>query len=131
MGAWGTGYFENDDAAEFVAELEEEGLDAVESALLVDDDYVEAADAARAIAASVVILAMAGTTFKDLPEEVEAWLEENAEKPKPWLLERAQVALKAVHEDSELRDHYADRDDFDRWDKRMAKLRERIDARAG
>jgi hypothetical protein len=132
MGAWGAGYFENDDAQDWLGELEESGLDAIQSALLVaDEEEIDAVDGARAVAAAVVVLAMAGSTVKDMPEELEAWLEEHAKRPDAALMERAQNAMHAVYEESELRDVWEDTDDFDHWAKLMRQLIKRLDDRAG
>ncbi|MCA9552127.1 MAG: DUF4259 domain-containing protein [Myxococcales bacterium] len=132
MGAWGAGYFENDDAQDWLGELEEAGMDAIQSALLVaDEEEIDAVDGARAVAAAVVVLAMAGSTVKDMPEELEAWLEEHAKRPDAQLMERAQTAMHAVFEDSELRDVWEESDDFDHWSKLMRQLIKRLDDRAG
>ena len=130
MGVWGSGFFENDDAMEWVAELEETGFDAIQAALMVTDvDEIEMTDATVALAASVVVLAMAGSTFKNLPEEVEAWLEEHAERPETSLLERTLEAAQMVHESSELRSSWEESDDFKSWDRLVRRLVTKLTAK--
>src|SRR5918996_298232 len=63
MGAWGAGIFDNDDAADWVYELEQAGDDSVLAETLAAvanagaDAYVEAPDAAAALAAAAVVAA--------------------------------------------------------------------------
>lgn len=130
MGAWGPGFFENDDAMEWVSELEDTGVDAIQNALLVaDEDEVEAPEACQALAAAVIVLAMAGSTFKELPEEVEAWLEEHGERPEAALLERTLTAVQAVHTASELRDIWEESEDFDEWNRLMKGLIKKLESK--
>ena len=76
MGAWGTGSFENDDAADWIAEL----------ATIVPDDltqiFVQAADypsyleapASRVVvAAAEVIAALSGSPAQEVPPEIIKW----------------------------------------------------------
>ncbi len=63
MGAWGTGNFENDDAADFVYDFKERGLEAVREALaeaLEVGDYLDAYVATTATAAAEFVSAAAG-----------------------------------------------------------------------
>ena len=65
MGAWGTGSFDNDDAADFVYDVESEGVDAIKAALLAassNDDYLEVWDGTKAIAAAEFVAAANGDT---------------------------------------------------------------------
>lgn len=76
MGAWGVGSFENDDAGDWVWELEEAG----DGSFLVDtlqpvadaaaDKYVEVGEAACALAAAEVVAAALGQPGDDLPASV-------------------------------------------------------------
>ena len=64
MGAWGFGSFDNDDAADFLADATESGdLSLVRGALdnvLTSTEYVEAPDASQAIAAAEIVAAALG-----------------------------------------------------------------------
>lgn len=62
MGARGCGSFENDDAADWVYELESGGVAAVASALeqvssVAEDEYLEAHEASAAMAAAEIVAA--------------------------------------------------------------------------
>ncbi len=117
MGAWGTGSFENDDALDFLAGLdEEEDTDAVLDALdaVADADYLEAPEASVAVAAAEVVAAMLGKPAPRLPKELAAWARTQG-APEPELLTAATKALNAVLEKSELKDLWDDSEETERW----------------
>jgi hypothetical protein len=75
MGAWGFRIFENDDAADFVAEFEQEGIIPLSRALneVCESEYIEAPEGSVALAAAAIVAAATG--IQDvLPDEVEAAL---------------------------------------------------------
>ncbi len=77
MGAWGFGSFDNDDAADFVYDFEESGVDAVRDALTVAaeaDDYLDAPEASLAVAAAEFICAANGDA-KGLSESAQEALD--------------------------------------------------------
>ena len=85
MGAWGTDSFANDDAMDWIAEQEANGLAAVASAFAaVDaaaDDYLDASIASSALAAAEVVAALLGGPSPTRPEsdEFETWRAELAD----------------------------------------------------
>lgn len=65
MGAWGSRTFENVDAADFVAEFEQEGVVAISRALDAAcgaGGYIEAPDGSMALAAAAIVAAANGGT---------------------------------------------------------------------
>lgn len=71
MGAWGYLPFENDDALDWLDELEGRGADVIRRTLAkVDDGYVEAPEGSIAIAAVDITAACQGNPSCDLPENV-------------------------------------------------------------
>ena len=108
MGAWGVGPFDNDSAADWLAELEERGEAAIRDALAAaadagDDAYIEIDAAAEALAAAEVVAASCGHAAPSLPEAVLAWSGAHG-VPADDLVELALRAAKRVGEASELRD---------------------------
>lgn len=84
MGAWGLGSFENDDAMDWVGEVEEDGSlrpvrRALDSALSADADFGISGEAELGVAAAEVVAAMQGKPSDGLPEELRTWLE-----GRPW-----------------------------------------------
>src|SRR4051794_2230831 len=82
MGAWGSGSFENDDACDWVADLEENGPSAVREPLTTvadadEDEYLEAPDCSVAIAAAELIAASHDRAATDFPEQAHAWVARN------------------------------------------------------
>ncbi|MFT3988399.1 DUF4259 domain-containing protein [Aestuariivirga sp.] len=132
MGTWGSGSFENDDAADFTVEFESEGLLALHDALDIEDgDYLEAPVAQRAIAAAeLVAMAERGDSEDDAisPELYDA-LQRHASEIIPALAELKELSLaalkKAEAENSELKQLWEE-DDASEWMAAMAGLRQRL-----
>ena len=74
MGAWGIGHFDNDEAGDWVWELEEaKSLAPVASAFDEVDaslDYLDAGIGCIALAAAETVAAVIGKPAEDLPESV-------------------------------------------------------------
>ena len=106
MGAWDTGSFDNDDALDWVAELEAEGLPAaggaIEAALEAEGEELDASEASMALAAAEVIAALRGQPALELPEAVRAWLARAPGDPGEELTANARRAVGAVLAGSEL-----------------------------
>ncbi len=131
MGAWGYDTFDNDDALDWVADLEEStGAISIVEALsgVTDeaDDYLETAECAMAIAAAEVVAGLNGHRAPTLPEGVIDWLSGKS-TPTPELKEKAQASLDAVVKESELREQWEEKEDFPKWMDYMQKLRTRLD----
>ena len=112
MGAWGHSAFENDDALDWVAELETAEdtsilMAAFEEVLEADEDYIEIPEASITIAAAEVVAALRGQADPTLPQEVQAWVagQENVDVR---VVEQARSAVNRVLEDSELKDVWED-----------------------
>ncbi len=72
MGAWGTGPFDNDDAGDWVFELEDDGVAAVRAALDVPAESTADRQAAAVAAAAVVALTQG--VHVESSAEVDDWL---------------------------------------------------------
>jgi hypothetical protein len=110
MGAWGYGSFENDDALDWLHALEGTRDETVVRTALANvagaaaDDYVQAPEAACAVAAAEVVAAAAGAPAPNLPDEVPEWLAEGAATVPPEWSELARHSVMRVREKSELRE---------------------------
>ncbi len=122
MGAWGLGPFDNDDAADWVYTLEDEGLPAIESALDLGDGYVEAPAASEAVAAAAVVARAKGVAVST-SEEVEAWLTSAGSVDVVTLAPHAAAALEQVLEGSELAELH-DEAGNDDWRREVEMLRD-------
>jgi hypothetical protein len=130
MGAWGIGTFENDDASDWVYQLEESGdLTLVKDTLLAAAEpkgYLESPACSEALAAAEVVAAMAGRPAPDLPEEVRAWVGEHRTAIAPDLRALALKAIDQIGGDSELKELWAEAEESDAWADRLLELRGRI-----
>lgn len=107
MGAWDVGIYDNDDAADWSAELADRGLMAVEDALdaALDAGYIEAPEGACALAAADVIARLVSGRGDDSAycESVVTWVAAHPEAPPPALVAKAARAVDRIGgEDSEL-----------------------------
>jgi hypothetical protein len=129
MGAWSYTSFGNDDALDFVYEVEEDGRSAIANAFevvnhLSDDDYLEAPDACVALAAAELVAAAGGKPPADFPEQAAALVPKvtNASA----LRTEAASAVTRVLNNSELRDLWAEAEDFGKWRADVESLLERL-----
>jgi hypothetical protein len=110
MGAWGAGPFENDDAADWVSDLEESSDESVIAAALnvvsdlAPDEYLEAPDASLSLAAAEVVAAVFGSPCPGLPDEVSNWIAGSHAALSPDLVDRARAAVDRVSTNSELKE---------------------------
>ena len=117
MGAWGAGVFENDDAADWVWELEDdEDGSVIDDALtaVVDTprgEVVDAGDASNALAAAEIVAAARGRQLAQLPTEAAEWIRRNSALVTDAVVDLARRAVTRVATSSELRDLWEDAGD--------------------
>ena len=130
MGTWGTGSFENDDAMDWLAELEAEGLPAagfaIQAVLEGAPDFLEAPVCANAIAAAEVLAALQGKPAAGLPDELTAWIQRSAPTRPSDLVANARRALDLILSQSELLDLWAESPENNAWLAGMRDLQNRL-----
>lgn len=148
MSIWGSGPFDNDDGADWFADLRDEpALNSIREALeeisdLAHVGYVEVTDGAEAIAAAEVLAellgspgddpVLAGDHLDDLVETLRGELQRASKSDIKNLVKQAIDALDIVvndAENSELRQMWEeDAEDMQAWTAVVGKLRERLHA---
>ncbi len=118
MGAWGFGNFENDDAMDFVGDLETTtGTGHLSNVLsLIHDErseYVEAPIASAALAADEVVAALRGHPDPAHPEEVTRWVAQQTGSDEDLALDAVR-AVERIAENCELRELVEEGDDHRR-----------------
>lgn len=132
MGAWGSKVFENDDASDWLDAFESEGPGAIETALdavleLDANDYVQATEAAAALAAAEVVAAAKDGDVKRLPEEAHGALVEHRDAVNDGEFgKKAQRAVQRVRRNSELKDLWDESGDAEAWSDEILELLERL-----
>jgi hypothetical protein len=134
VGAWGAGNFENDDAADWLAEFERNGVAAVVSALdrvctLGDDEYLEAPDASAAVAAAEIVASARHDDPSSIPESARTALSNDRDAlGKAHLLELARRAIDRILKQSELKGLWEDAEGPERevWFTGMERLSSRL-----
>ena len=131
MGAWGTGPFDNDDAGDWVYELEEAGdlgfLRETLATALGAGDYLEMPDGNNAVAAAAVVAACLDGSHDGLPEDVVAWL---GATPEPATAADARLAVRALDRvtgsGSETAELWAESPSGAEWSAGVGRLRHRL-----
>jgi hypothetical protein len=128
MAAWGTGSFENDDAADWIAKLGTTAPDDLTQIFVQAADnpgYLEAPAASVVVAAVEVIAALNGSAANGAPPEIIKWTA-NRQGSTPELRALALRALERVRKDSELKDLWLQADGLNDWIAAMQDLQTRV-----
>lgn len=123
MGAWSHEPFGNDDALDWVYQLENVKDESVlarvfNRAIENQDDYLEADDGFVIVAAAEVVAKLLGkgTQQDGYTEQVDEWVKSVDFQPSADLLAKAQTALDLVlGEESELNELWIEAEDRDNW----------------
>jgi hypothetical protein len=135
MGTWGTDHFANDDAMDWIADLESVlDLSVLRGAFELAPagaTNVEAPNGSVALAAAEVVAALRGRPHPDLPSEVRAWVAGYGAFDDASLVATAQAAVALVGYDeqrSELNQLWAEAgaDDQAAWLQAVADLQTRL-----
>jgi hypothetical protein len=125
MGAWSEENFGNDDAGDWIWELEKsKGLDTLLSpikSIIANEEYLESPDCCEALAASEVIASGITGDISNIPEEAQKWLNKKqglfGKKP---IIEKehatlAKQAVEKIVENSELKELWEESEDYSKW----------------
>ncbi|MFW2335686.1 DUF4259 domain-containing protein [Ilumatobacter sp.] len=131
VGAWGTGVYDNDAAADWTADLALDGLSAVRAALVgvAEAGYIEAPEGAAAVAAADVVarLRSGGGERSAYCADVVSWVDQNPSKPSVELVAAARAAIGSVRGDgSELAELWAESDEFEAWHTTLDEVQGRL-----
>lgn len=116
-----TGNFSNDEATDWLYDLEETyGAELLAEAfnVITRGEFHEQADCCIALAAAEMVAAAKGKPAADLPEDARKWLgnQDTADINKIKALnKKAITAVKKVQAHSELRDQWEDSDEWHSW----------------
>ena len=119
MGAWGTKVFEDDDALDWIYELEQEDdltliKNVLKTAAAPEDDFLEAPQASQALAAAEIVAALRGKPEPQLPQEAQDWIEKHTLDTAK-LHRLAIQAVKRVRNDSELQELWEESEEIENW----------------
>ena len=134
MGSWGIRTFENDVAADWVAEFAERperrrlgaALVPVEEGLRGSAPPAGVAECQVALAVAEVVAAWCGRPAPELPPQVTAWLLGRTDAVTGPILERTRSVVDALLEESSLRDEWERADELEAWRSAVEDLRHRL-----
>ena len=133
MGAWDSGPFDNDDASDWLWELEESSDTTVIAAALHaiaqgGDDFLEAPDCATALAAAEMVAALCGQPRAELPDEAREWVSDNEGLDASPLVPIALEVVQQIRTDSELKELWDEGEDPAKWYATLDDLTRRLKA---
>jgi hypothetical protein len=131
MGTWGTGSFENDDAADWLTRLgtiAPDDLTQIFAQAADNPNYLEAPAASVVVAAAEVIAALNGSPAKELPPEIVRWTNSHRQAPAPEIKALAIRALDRVRRNSELKDLWLEADGLNEWIAAIQDLQIRLES---
>ena len=123
MGAWGTGFIENDDALDWIGDLlDASSLDLIGETLsgCIEEQYLEADLASQALAAAEIVAALNGRQGVEIRneagevEDLVEWLKTPKELA-PHVRQLALTAVEKIKTKSELQELWAETDEYDQW----------------
>lgn len=120
MGAWDIGPFDNDDAADWLYELEgSAGISALAEAINavadIGDEYLEAPECAIALAAAEIVAALTGRPAAKMPDNVAAWIHVQRAFDASSLKPIARSVVQRIRDNSELKELWDESDDAPAW----------------
>lgn len=123
MGAWGTGIFDNDSAADFGHTIADGGglraiEDALDTVLGSGGEYLEASAAEEGLAAADAVARMKGSGAgpSSYSETLDAWIQKERPKLSDSLVTKARSAVwRVMNEHSELLDVWQESGEFPAW----------------
>jgi len=132
-GAWDMGPFDNDDALDFVSELEDSDSTSILERAFKDVTrsvlYISAPECSRAVAAAEVVAAWAGNPRAEIPDEVASWVRSKNRVADEELIALARKAVAVVRDSSksELADLWRDSgSNYDVWHASLTDLLTRL-----
>jgi hypothetical protein len=129
VASWGTGSFENDDAAVWVAQVSGVAPTDLTKILLQAADhpgYLEAHDASVAVAAAEVVAALSGSPAPALPSAIVEWTKKNVQASTAEMRTLAARALERVRRNSEVKDLWMEADGLNDWTAAIQELQTRL-----
>lgn len=134
MGAWDFGPFDNDDASDWLYELEPSSDTSVIAAALAvvidaDDDDLEAPDCSNALAAVEIIAALRGHPIAKLPDNAQEWVDANRGLDVTSLVPTAHVVIQRIRTNSELKELWDESEDAAKWYATLDDVSSRLKAR--
>ena len=130
MGAWDVGSFDNDEAMDWVTQLDEiydlEILKETFIPIIKSLKYLETPECESGLACAEVIAALNKKPLAKLPSEVTHFVSRIGIMPSAELLETALTAVEHIKTKSELRELWNDSPDCSRWLADIENLQKRL-----
>ncbi|QJX48652.1 DUF4259 domain-containing protein [Hymenobacter taeanensis] len=131
MGTFGYQNFDNDDAADFLADFADDPSELLLLETLItaaeEEGYIEADVAAQALAAAEIVAAWQGQPAADFPEDLQEVAYELDVSDEDELTELARRAVATVLQRSELLELWQESKEFPQWQQAQQDLLKRLE----
>ena len=133
MGAWGFGSFDNDQALDFLSDLEESGPELLRECVDMStwkEPTLDECTSTDLIAASEIVAAMTGRPAADLPEEASQWVADHQGLDLSHLISHCRSGLaKVVQPGSGLNELWEEnKEQYPKWKQAVQELADRLNA---
>jgi Domain of unknown function (DUF4259) len=133
MGAWDLGSFDNDDASDWLCELEGSSDTSLISTALhrvteIGDGYLESPDCCNALAAAEIVAALRGHPMTKLPDIGKEWVAAHRNLDSAQLVSVALAALDRIRANSELKELWDEVSETPKWLVTVDDLKARLHA---
>ncbi len=132
MGAWSYSPFGNDEACDWLIRVEEEGHNAIRSALEATggQDYLQEPEGSAAVAAAAYVAALCDGNIADMPEDSLPALERL--KSEAGIIARyrnlaVQALDRVLAPESELNELWSEGDEFSNWRQSLLDIQKRLE----
>lgn len=116
MGTWGTGSFENDNACDWLFDLQRSAdLKVVKAALTPPKGFLEAPDSELVLAGAEIVAAGLGRPLPRLPERATQWVKTHSGLDFASLVAAAREQIARVLTQSELKELWQDSEQLEDW----------------
>ncbi|MGA2356541.1 MAG: DUF4259 domain-containing protein [Terriglobales bacterium] len=128
MPGWGTGSFENEDAQNFLAQLNSLEIDALSPILAraADHDYLDAPASTVVIVVAEIVAAAKGNPPQTVPNQIVEWIAKIEGSPSSQISELARSAVEKIRTNSELKDLWLEAEGLNEWSAALRDLENRL-----
>jgi hypothetical protein len=128
MPGWGTGSFENEEAQNFLGQLNSLGVDDLSPILAraADQDYVDAPESSVVIVIAEIVAAACGNPPEAMPSQIAEWMAKIEGSPSSKMSELARRAVEKVRINSELKDLWLEAEGLNEWSASLRDLEKRL-----
>ena len=128
MPGWGTGSFENEEAQNFLSQLNSLSVDDLSPILAraTDHGYLDAPASTVTIVVAEIVATARGNPPAAVPSQITEWIAKIEGSPSSPMSDLARRAVEKVRTNSELKDLWLEAEGLNEWSATLRELEERL-----